>query len=120
MRTVFKRVIKWYKSNLHKIVLIFIIIVIFTISLLYIPYLNIIISPPLGFGFTTLVWYMLFSPKTRILVMLSIVVLFISLFFSLLRISLFAESVADILYLFLIFILANYVQDLWIKNSHYK
>lgn len=113
------RVVNWYKNSLERIVLLFIIIVIFTLSFFYIPYLNIIISPPLSFGFSLLVWYVLFSPSTRIMVMLCLVTLFVSLFFSILRISLFAESIVDVLYLFLIFILANYVKD-WIKDTQSK
>jgi len=115
-----RKLVNWYKNNLGKIVLLFIIIVIFTLSFYYIPYLNIIISPPLSFGFTLMVWYVLFSPSTKIVVILSLSILFISLFFSILRISLFAESIADVLYLFLIFILTNYVKDLWRKNSRSK
>lgn len=111
MRIMRERLDIWYKKNLGKVVLLLIFIVIFTLSLSYIPYLNIFIVPPLSFGLSLIVWYILFSPNTRIVLSLSIGVLLIATMFSLLRIPFLAESIADALYIFLIFILINYIKD---------
>lgn len=117
MKIKFELLGDWYKKNLGRIVLILIFVVLFTLSLSYIPYLNIFISPTLGFGLSIIVWYVLFHPNTKILISLSFGVLLITMAFSLLRIPFLAESIADVLYLFLIFILINYIGDLVVRNT---
>lgn len=107
----------WYKKNLGRIVLLLIFVVVFTLSLSYIPYLNIFVSPALGFGLSVIVWYILFYPDTRILVSLSFGVLLVAMLLSLLKIPFLAESIADVLYLFLIFILINYIREFAAKKT---
>lgn len=110
MKIEFERLNAWYKENLGKIVLLLIFVVVLTLSLSYIPYLNILILPPLNSGLAIIVWYILFFPSNRVILLLSLGVLFISMVFSLLKIHFLAESIADVLYLFLIFILINYTR----------
>ena len=112
----------WYKENLGKIVLIFIILVIFTLTVVYIPYLNVLFSPAIGFLVVFLSWYFLFRPSTYILVILEIIALCIALVSALLEVGFLAEAVGEFLYVSLVLIAFNFITDFFEerKNTEIK
>lgn len=103
----------WYKKNTAKILLLFIVIVVFTLTITFIPYLNILIFPAAGIGFSFIIWYILFLPGTRVLVTLGLGILFITLSFSLIRMNSIADAIGDIFYLILVFIFFNNLRELF-------
>ena len=101
----------WYKNNLEKIVLVFIILVIFTLTVAYIPYLNVLFPPSFGFLIVFLTWYLLFSPTISILAFLGIVVLGIALVSTFLELVFLAETMGEFLYILLVLIAINFFKD---------
>lgn len=106
----------WYLKNISKLVLLFIAVVIVTILVAYIPYVNLIISSARGMLIIFLCFYVLFPFSTRTLVMTSIGIIFFAFIFTLVELDYFAEMLGNLLYLLLIFIFINYMKDL-IKNK---
>lgn len=107
-----KKIVTWYEKNINKLVIFFIIIVLVSLIFVYVPYTNVFIPTTVSFGIVFLLGYWFFSPSTTLLVALSLAILVISLTFSVLRVPVLAESISDVLYVFLIFIFLNCVKDL--------
>lgn len=101
----------WYKDNLGKIVLVFIILVIFTLTTAYIPYLNVLFSPLVGFLIVFLTWYFLFYPPVFVLVYLGIAASGIALIATLLELSFLSEALGEFIYILLILIVINFIKE---------
>ena len=101
----------FYSNNSEKI-LIFTIIILFTLVVVYIPYLNIILSPNIAFFVISLFWYFLFTPATRTLTVISLVTLFFALIGTLIKVNIVSELAGQVIYLLLIFILFNYIKKI--------
>lgn len=112
LKTHFQQISIWYTTNFRKISLLLLILVFFTLTASYVPFLNIFVNPTLGFGVFIFAWYMLFSPSTKLLVLLAIFGLLVSYFASIADLSVLYNSMSQFLFLFLIFIFFNYMKAL--------
>jgi hypothetical protein len=109
----------WYKENLGKIVLLFIILVIFTLTIAYTPYLNILFSPLIEFMIVFIAWYLLFNPTIFILVFIGILVSGITLITTLLRLSLLSDAIGEYIYLLIVLIVISFIKQL-LNSSRIK
>lgn len=109
----------WYKENLEKIALVFIILVAFTLTIVYIPYLNVFFSPTVGFLITFLIWYLLFMPTVSLLVRMGVVSLGVGLIATLLELNFLAETIGEFLYVLLVLVVINFVKD-FLSSSESK
>lgn len=105
------KLITWYKNNLGQIVFIFLILIFFTLTITYIPFLNLFISPNIGFGISIVAWYVLFMPSTRILTVIAILFLLLGILSTLLSIGVLTEIISKLLFIFLIFIFISYLRE---------
>lgn len=105
-----------YKENLDKVVLFFIIIVVFTLTVVYIPYLNILFSLINGLALVVISWYVLFHPSQKTLIIISLIALFFAYGFTFLKIVFIQEMLGNLIFLFLVFILINLIKES-IKNE---
>ena len=101
----------WYKKNLEKVILLFITLVTFTLTVVYIPYLNVVFSSAVGFLIAFITWYLLFNPRTYVLVILAIAGLGIALIATLLELNFLAEAIGEFLYLILVLSIVNFIKD---------
>lgn len=108
---------RWYAKSLKKIVLLFIIIVVFTLLLIYLPFANLIFTASVGFFITFISWYILFSPGTKILIIISFSVILLSAILTFVELNFFVESLGILLYLMISFISVNLFRE---KNDGKK
>lgn len=101
----------WYSRSLGKLVFLFLILVFFTLTTVYIPFLNVVTTPSVGFGLFIIGWYMLFSPTTKVIVGISLVTLLIEFLFTFFSVEFLVEAIAEFLFLLLIFIFVNYIKE---------
>lgn len=109
----------WYKENLEKIVLVFIVLVLFTLTTAYIPYLNVFFSPLVGFLIVFLAWYFLFNPAVSALVYLGIVASGIALITTLLELSFLSEAIGEFIYILVALIVINFIKE-YLNSSKIK
>lgn len=102
---------EWYYENLGRILLLFIIIVTFTLAVVYVPYLNIVFSSLVALFIVIFSWYLLFPPSTYLLTIISISMLFFAFVASELQLSMTSEVLGEGIYIFLIFIFINYLKE---------
>lgn len=100
----------FYSKNSEKI-LIFTIVILFTLVVVYIPYFNLILSSNVAFFVVSLFWYFLFAPSTKILAIISLIVLFGALVGALMKVNIVPELMGQVVYLLLIFILLNFAKE---------
>ena len=112
IKTKFENINKWYNKNLGKIVLLFLVVVFFTTSIAYIPYLNIILRSSMGILISLIVFYLLFPPPTKFLTFLCIMVLFLSYISVVLRVNFILDWLGSLIFLLLIFMITNFANDL--------
>lgn len=103
---------KWYMDNLGKLVLLFFVVVFFTTSVAYIPYLNIIIRSSIGILISLVTLYLLFPPPTKVLVFISGATLSLSYIFVMLKINFIVDLLGSLLFLLLLLTLINYIRDI--------
>lgn len=108
----FERFQEWYEKNFKKVVLLFLIAVIFTLLLVYMPFINLVFTSSLGFLIAVIIWYLLFAPRTRVLVFLAIGIVFLAMILTLTDLAIFSESLGIFLYLLLVFIFFNFLKEL--------
>lgn len=106
----------WYLKNVNKLVLLFMIVVMVSVTFIYIPYLNIIITPGVKMFIISLCAYILFSFSTRALVVVSMYAIFFSFILTFIELDFIAETLGNFLYLLLVSIFVDYVRSL-IKNK---
>lgn len=107
----------WYNKNIGKILLLSIILTFFTVTVKLVPYFNFLFSGQLGFPVVVLAWYWLFSPSTKLLVIIAWVVLPIAFLSENFQIYTISNQVGDFLYLNLLLIFVNYIKD-FVKNRN--
>jgi hypothetical protein len=112
-------IIHWYCRSTDRIVLLFLVIVLFTLIIVYVPYLNVLILPSLGGLIVFSMWYILFPPTVRSLVYVAIGMLCISFGFTVIGIHSFAERIGNILYLLIVFIFITLFRS-FIRRMHSK
>lgn len=103
--------IAWYKNNLGQILFIFLILVFFTLTITYIPFLNLFISPNIGFGISIIAWYVLFMPSTKILTIVAVVFILIGFLSTAFLIGVLTEAISKLLFLLIIFIFISYIRE---------
>ncbi len=101
----------WYNENLGKVVLIFLLAVVFGMLFIYVPFLNLIFGPLISFFILFFLWFVLFPPSIRTLVGIGIFTLFCACALSLLRVESLAEPFGEILYMILVLIGFRYLQE---------
>ena len=110
------RLKNWYLKNISKLVLLFMVIVIASVTSIYIPYLNFIITPGARILIIFLCIYILFPLSTRVLAIVAMGAIALALFFTLIELSFIAELLGNFLYLLLVFVFVNYMKT-FIKNK---
>lgn len=111
MKEYLHRLHRWYEKNFRKIVLLFLVIVVFTLLLVYLPFANLILTPPLGFLIAAFSWYILFSPSRRVLTSLSLFAILLAMLLTLADLDVFAESVGMFLFLMIAFLFINLIRE---------
>lgn len=113
MKNKINRLVEWYHINLGRIVSLFLLIVVIALLFIYIPFVNIILSPLLSIVIILTFWGILFTPSVKTLVLSALFVLFIDLVLTLFNLDSFAEPLGNILYFLLIFICVNYAKEVF-------
>src|SRR3972149_1768466 len=108
INTIFEEIKKWYLRNLGKIVFLFLVTVFFTVTIMFIPYLNILLGSSVGILISLVTFYLLFPPPTKVLAYISVIVLFFAYIFVVLQLNFMAELMGNLLFLLLVFIAINY------------
>lgn len=105
------KIIQWYEQSLKKIVFLLLVLVFFTLTVVYIPFLNVFITPSVGFGILIIVWYILFSPNTKMLVYISLILIGIACVATIFGIDALWNGISQFLFIIIIFILINYLKN---------
>lgn len=84
--------------NTGKMVFLLFITVIFTLTFVYIPYANIIFSSWSGLVLIYFVWYFLFTPKLRTLMVFGVFSVIAGFLFTLLGLTVFSEKAGEFFY----------------------
>ena len=108
----------WYEKNIARIVLFLVILVFSTVTVTYIPYLNVFITAEIGMGIAFFSWYAIFWPSTRLLIAMAVVILVISMGLAALRLTSLDDIIGSILYALLVAILTNYAKDMAKQKDH--
>lgn len=109
------KLINWYLKSMSKLVLLFMIIVVASVTSIYVPYLNFLISPGVRMLIIFMTIYILFPLSTRILVGISMGVIAMASIFTFIELAFIAQVMGDLLYLLLVVIFVNYIKN-FIKN----
>lgn len=107
-----KKMKDWYINNIGKLLLLFIVIVIISLTAVYIPYLSFILSPGIRLFIILLCFYLLFPLSTNKLVFISVIIIFFAFIFTFLEMSFISNFLGDLLYLILVFIFVNYLKSI--------
>lgn len=102
--------IEWYNARLNKFVFLLIVLVFATLKAIYTPFLNVFITPGIGFVASIILWYVLFSPGNRVLVYVGLATLFVETFSLILSIRVFIDPGSQLLYVLIILSLINYIK----------
>lgn len=105
------RLKKWYAMNLGKIVFLLLVVVFFALTVVYVPFLNVIITPEIRTGISIIAWYILFLPRTKTILYICFAILVIGFFYTIVGVSSLIDSVGVLLFLLIIFILMNYIKE---------
>lgn len=108
----FHRILKWYVNNTSKIVFLLFVTVVFTLTFVYIPYINILFSSWIGMLLIYFLWYLLFSPKLDVLLFIGVVTCVVGFIFTILGLAVFSDKVGEFFYftLLLLFLRLSYDQ----------
>lgn len=116
MKNVEKFLPAWYTRNLSKIVLFFIILQIFTLTIFYIPYVNVLVLTFNGFTLLFFFWYVIFQPGAGAIVLFSGILLLVSLVSTILQFKALLEVLGIILYLMIVLIFINHLRT-YVRNT---
>ncbi len=105
-----ERAIHWYGANLKKIVFLLFVLVFFTLTIVYIQFLNVFITPSAGFGIFILVWYILFSPHTEFLIFTALVSILLAYLATVFNIGILLNEISHFLFLIMLFIFINLIK----------
>lgn len=106
-----KKIAVWYIKNLGRIVLLSIAVIFFTVTINYIPYLNFLFSGEVGFPILFIIWYLLFSPSSKMLVLIGLGTLSIAFFAVLFDLKTMSDYLGSFMYFQLMLIFLNYLKD---------
>ncbi len=106
-----KKLTRWYNKNLGKLVFLLITIVFITLTLVYTPFLNVVITPEVRYGICVVVWYILFSPKTKTIILVSLISLGVGIVYTIFGLSSFIDSIGVFIFILIIFIFINYIKE---------
>lgn len=109
----------WYINKIARLLLFFIVIVVVSLTAVYIPYLSFIFSPGLRVFIIFLSFYLLFPLSTSKLVYISIVSICFAFIFTILEMKFMAEPLGELLYLILVFIFINYVKSIFKEKNKF-
>jgi hypothetical protein len=101
----------WYSANLEKLVFLLLVVVLFTLTAIYIPFLNVFITPIVGFVMCMVVWYALFLPNIEVLVCISLIAMLIAIVATFFPIGILLDVASQLLYILIIFILVNFIRE---------
>lgn len=101
---------RWYRGNITWIVVFLIILVFFTVTATYIPYLNVLLTPEIGFGIVFFSWYLIFGPSTSALIAMGVGMLVPAMILAVLQLRSFDDTIGTLLYALLIGLLLNYAK----------
>ncbi len=105
--SMFEKIRRWYYRRLGRIVLLFLVVVLFTLTVAYIPYLNVLLGS-LGILVSLITFYILFPPSTKVLIYISVIASFIACMLLLAELNFIVDLIGNLLFLLLIFIFINY------------
>jgi len=117
MNLIKNNILIWYRNNLGKIVFLLAATVISTLTMAYVPYLNIIIPSSVRFLAVFLIWYILFSPSNILLIFFSIILLIIAAIVALIELDSLAETFGIVIYLSLILVFINDIKNFFSKKQ---
>lgn len=103
---------RWYRANISLIVMFLIVLVFFTVTSTYIPYLNVLLTPEVGFGIVFFSWYLIFGPSTNTLITMGGGFLTVAAVLAVLQLSSFDDIIGILLYALLTAILFNYGKEI--------
>ena len=107
---------EWYFRNISKLVLLFMVIVIVSVTSIYIPYLNFLITPGVRVLIIFLSIYILFPLSTRTLTIIAMEAIALSFISTFIELNFIAEILGEFLYLLLVFVFINYIKT-FVKNK---
>lgn len=113
MKKDINRLVDWYHLNLGRIVSLFLLIVVLALLFIYIPFINIVLSPLLTIIIILTFWGILFTPSVKTLVLSALSLLLIDIALTLFNLDAFAESLGNIFYFLLVFICINYAKEVF-------
>lgn len=102
--------VKAYDKNLKKIVFLLLILVFFTLTVVYIPFLNVFATPIMGFGIFIVMWYILFPPSIKFLVYASLGLIVLAYIATIFEIGILQDAIGQLLFVLAIFIFINYLK----------
>lgn len=117
IRSKLETIKKWYNNNLGKIVLLFFVVVFFTTSIAYIPYLNIILRSSVGILISLVTFYLLFPPSLKTLTYICLTVILLSFIFVVLKLNFVIDLLGGLIFLLLIFMLINFAKDFYKREK---
>ncbi|HSX40272.1 MAG TPA: hypothetical protein VLF68_01525 [Candidatus Saccharimonadales bacterium] len=115
-----KRFKQWYHQNLARIVSLLLLAVIFGLLFVYVPYVNLILTPSITFAILLVCYLTLFPATTRRIVIGACVALFFGFVFSALKLDSFAQDFGDIVFLLLVVILIQHVNGVVKEKRMHK
>ncbi|MBI2613594.1 MAG: hypothetical protein HYW62_02385 [Candidatus Levybacteria bacterium] len=113
MRNNISRLIEWYHVNLGRVVSLFLLIVVLALLFIYIPFVNIILSPQLSIVIILTSWGILFTPSVKTLVLFAFFVLLMDIILTFFGLDAFVDPLGNIFYFLLIFICVNYAKEVF-------
>lgn len=108
----------WYKQNSGKILLMSIVFMLFIITVKIIPYVSFLFPSELGIVALFSSWYLLFSPSTRLLVLISWGILSIIFLSTYLQLGGISNNLGNFLYFELFLIFANLIKDFYKQRNN--
>lgn len=100
----------WYQKNLGKLVLFFILIELFTLTIMYVPYLNLLFIALNGFALQVLFWYVIFQPSTKTLVVLSLIFIVFSYVVTFIRYTAGLELAGVLLFAMFVLLFVDFLK----------
>ncbi|EKD67933.1 MAG: hypothetical protein ACD_48C00147G0002 [uncultured bacterium] len=118
MKTTLHRIQGWYQKNLGKLVLFFILIELFTLTIMYVPYLNLLFIALNGFALQVIFWYAIFLPSVRLLVYFSLGCMVFGYSVTFIRYNAGLELAGILLFTILVLLFVTFLKDYISTNNH--
>ena len=114
----FSKTKEWYLSNIGKLLLFFIVVVVISLTS-GIPYLSFILSPGIRLFIVFICFYILFPLSTNKLIVIAGIAIVLSFIFTILDMDFLTEPLGQLLYFFLVFILVNYIKSIFKEKEKF-